>query len=184
MKAILLYGSYSIQIFPLHLDGRAFSCALYENLNRLLSFRVYSLYNLHVFCSCTVRESKNEAGRGGRGRGYGRGRGGGGYNRDAANNENTFSNSGYNRESVPSGPGAFEDGPPKRRFSGGDGDGRPTERRGYGGDGDGRPSERRGYGGPRGSYHGGRRGGFGNGEVGDEERPRRTFERRSGTGRG
>lgn len=138
--------------------------------------------------SQAVRESKNEAGRGGRGggrgSGYGRGRGGGGYNRDAANNENTFSNSGYNRESVPSGQGAFEDGPPKRRFSGGDGDGRPTERRGYGGDGDGRPSERRGYGGPRGSYHGGRRGGFGNEEVGDEERPRRTFERRSGTGRG
>ncbi|PRQ57409.1 putative hyaluronan/mRNA-binding protein [Rosa chinensis] len=133
--------------------------------------------------SQAVRDSKDEAGRGGRGggRGYGRGRGGGGYNRDSANNEN---NSGYNRESAPAGQGAFEDAPPKRRFSGGDGDGRPSERRGYGGDGEGRTTERRSYGGPRGSYHGGRRGGFGNGEVGDEERPRRIHERRSGTGRG
>ncbi|XP_050386733.1 RGG repeats nuclear RNA binding protein A isoform X1 [Argentina anserina] len=131
-----------------------------------------------------VRESKNEASRGGRGGGrgygYGRGRGGGGYNRDSANNEN---NSGYNRDSVPAGQGAFEDAP-KRRFSGGDGDGRPSERRGYGGDGEGKTTERRSYGGPRGSYHGGRHGGFGNGEVGDEERPRRNFDRRSGTGRG
>lgn len=31
---------------------------------------------------------------------------------------------------------------------------------------------------------GGRRGGFANGESGDVERPRRTYERRSGTGRG
>ncbi|XP_004306983.1 PREDICTED: circumsporozoite protein-like [Fragaria vesca subsp. vesca] len=131
-----------------------------------------------------VRESKNEGGRGGRGgggRGYGRGRGGGGYNRDSANTEN---NSGYNRELVSAGQGAFEDAQPKRHFSGGDGDGRPSERRGYGGDGDGRTTERRSYGGPRGAYQGGRRGGFGNGEVGDEERLRRNYERRSGTGRG
>lgn len=40
--------------------------------------------------------------------------------------------------------------------------------------------ERRGYGGPR----GGRRGDFSNGEVADGERPRRVFERHSGTGRG
>ncbi|KAJ8748751.1 hypothetical protein K2173_011305 [Erythroxylum novogranatense] len=44
-------------------------------------------------------------------------------------------------------------------------------------DGDRRPFERRSYGGPR----SGRRGGFNNGEVGDGERPRRAFERRSGT---
>ncbi|ONI22486.1 hypothetical protein PRUPE_2G132500 [Prunus persica] len=106
-----------------------------------------------------VREARNEAGGGrggGRGRGYGysRGRGGGGYNRESPNNENTFTNSG-----APAGQGAFEDG-------------------------DGNQSERRGYGGPRGPYRGGRRGGFGNGEVSDGERPRRVFERRSGTGRG
>lgn len=52
------------------------------------------------------------------------------------------------------------------------------------GDG-GKSSERRGYGGSRGGYRGGRRGGFANGDVDDDEgRPRRAFERRSGTGRG
>lgn len=45
-------------------------------------------------------------------------------------------------------------------------------------------SERRGYGGPRGAPRGGRRGGFSNGEVAEGERPRRVFERHSGTGRG
>lgn len=112
----------------------------------------------------TAREARNEAGRGagrGVGRGYGRGRGGVGFtreSRDYANNENVFSNSG-----VPSGPIAPEDGDT----------GRTSERRG-------------GYGGPRGSFRGGggRRGGFSNGEAGDGERPRRVFERRSGTGRG
>ncbi|KAJ0051890.1 hypothetical protein Pint_00090 [Pistacia integerrima] len=107
-----------------------------------------------------VREAKSETGRGGGrggGRGYGRGRGssGGGYRRDSTNDENSFGNSG-----VPGGQGALEDGEA------------------------GKNSERRGYGAPRGPYRGGRRGGFSNGEVGDEERPRRTFERRSGTGRG
>ncbi|XP_027363937.1 RGG repeats nuclear RNA binding protein A-like isoform X2 [Abrus precatorius] len=50
----------------------------------------------------------------------------------------------------------------------------------------GKPSERLGYGGPRGPYRGGRggRGGFSNGEAGEDGRPRRVFERRSGTGRG
>lgn len=112
----------------------------------------------------TAREARNEAGRGvgrGVGRGYGRGRGGVGFtreSRDYSNNENVFSNSG-----VPSGPIAPEDGDT----------GRTSERRG-------------GYGGPRGSFRGGggRRGGFSNGEAGDGERPRRVFERRSGTGRG
>lgn len=116
-----------------------------------------------------VREARSESrggGRGGGGRGYGRGRGGGGgYNRDSANNEGSFPDSG-----APAGQGAVE-----------------------GGD-SGRSGERRGYGGPRGPYRGGggsgggggggRRGGFSNGDAGDVERPRRVFERRSGTGRG
>lgn len=103
-----------------------------------------------------VREGKNESGRGGGrgGRGYGRGRGGGGFNRDYANNENSFSNMG-----VAGGQGAPEDGE------------------------GGKPSERRNYGGPRPPFRG-RRGGFSNGEAGDGDRPRRAFERRSGTGRG
>ncbi|XP_022959730.1 RGG repeats nuclear RNA binding protein A-like [Cucurbita moschata] len=46
----------------------------------------------------------------------------------------------------------------------------------------GKTTERRGYGGPRG--RGGRRGGFNNGEAADGERPRRVFERHSGTGHG
>ncbi|XP_062175327.1 RGG repeats nuclear RNA binding protein A-like [Alnus glutinosa] len=115
-----------------------------------------------------VREARNEGGRGGGrggggggggGRGYGRGRGGGGggFNRDSANNENSFSTSG-----VPAAQGATEEGD------------------------SGKAGERRSYGGPRGPYRGGRRGGFSNGEVGDGdgERPRRAYERRSGTGRG
>ncbi|KAL5799011.1 hypothetical protein ACOSQ2_003831 [Xanthoceras sorbifolium] len=111
------------------------------------------------------REARNEAGRGGvrggggggGGRGYGRGRGGGGgaYKRDFVNDESSFSNSGF-----PTGQGAPEDGE------------------------SGNTSERRGFGGPRGPYRGGRRGGFSNGDVDDGERSRRTFERRSGTGRG
>lgn len=103
-----------------------------------------------------MRETKNEGGRGGgRGRGYGRGRGRGGYNRDSASNENSLSN-----VAASAGQGALEDGDA------------------------GRPSERRGYDAPPRGFRGGRRGGFANGEVGDGERPRRVFERRSGTGRG
>ncbi|KAK9757748.1 hypothetical protein RND81_01G183700 [Saponaria officinalis] len=53
------------------------------------------------------------------------------------------------------------------------------------GDGEGgRDSERRAYGGPRPPYRGGRRGGFNNEEGRDGDRPRRTYERNSGTGRG
>lgn len=104
-----------------------------------------------------VREAKTEVGRGGgrgEGRGYGRGRGSGGFNRDASNNESVGNNG----------------------FTGGY---RPSE------EGDaGKAPERRGYGGPRGSFRGGRRGGFSNGESGEGERPRRIYERRSGTGRG
>ncbi|KAL6981401.1 hypothetical protein U1Q18_023031 [Sarracenia purpurea var. burkii] len=105
-----------------------------------------------------VRETKNEAGRGGGrggGRGYGRGRGGGGFNRDSAK-DSSFGNSGYSGVQ-----GANEEADTEKA----------SERRG-------------GYGGPRGSFRGGRRGAFSNGEVGDGERPRRVFERRSGTGRG
>ncbi|KAM7508854.1 hypothetical protein LguiA_019307 [Lonicera macranthoides] len=107
-----------------------------------------------------VREAKNEGPRGGGrgvGRGYGRGRGGGGFNRDTANKESSFGGSGFS-----SGQGAIEESDSGRTF----------ERRG-------------GYDGPRGPFRGGRRGvGSGNGEAEDGERPRRVFERRSGTGRG
>ncbi|KAM3323081.1 plasminogen activator inhibitor 1 RNA-binding protein-like [Capsicum chacoense] len=105
-----------------------------------------------------VREAKTEFGRGGGrggGRGYSRGRGGGGFNREASNNENF---------------------PRNREFSGGVVASEYVE--------GGRPSERRGgYGGPR-AFRGGRQGGFSNGEMPEGDRPRRTFERRSGTGRG
>lgn len=112
----------------------------------------------------TVRESRNEGGRGGRGygggrgggRGYGGGRGGRGFGRDySSNEENSFPVSG-----APGSQGPIEEGDAAKS------------------------SERRSYGGPRGPYRGGRRGGFSNGEAGEEGRPRRTFERRSGTGRG
>ncbi|GAV92871.1 HABP4_PAI-RBP1 domain-containing protein/Stm1_N domain-containing protein, partial [Cephalotus follicularis] len=106
-----------------------------------------------------VREAKNEVGRGGGrggGRGFGRGRGGGGFNRDSRSNDNSFGNS--------------------NGFSGGY---RPSE------EGDaGKSSERRGSIVPRGPYRGGRRGSFGNENDGEGERPRRIYERRSGTGRG
>lgn len=108
----------------------------------------------------SVREAKPESARGGRGggRGYGRGRGaGGGSNRDFANNDNS-----YGTREISAVQGASDEV-----------DGKPSERRG-------------GYGGPRGPFRGGRRGGFSNGEDGEGERdrPRRPFERRSGTGRG
>ncbi|CAH2075674.1 unnamed protein product [Thlaspi arvense] len=107
-----------------------------------------------------VREAKNEGARGGSrgggGRGYGRGRGGGGFNRDSSNRENTLGGN--------------------NGFSGGY---KPTE------DGDGeKPSERRRYGGPHGGFRVHAGGGFGNGEVAEEEHPRRMYDRRSGTGRG
>ncbi|KAM7494042.1 hypothetical protein LguiB_028651 [Lonicera macranthoides] len=109
-----------------------------------------------------VREGKTDGPRGGGrfgGRGTGRGRGGGrGFNRDSDNNETTFGgNNGYSGRYRP------EDGGDAEKFS---------ERRG-------------GYSGPpRGGYRGGRRGGYSNGNAADGERPRRVFERRSGTGRG
>ncbi|KAL8216412.1 hypothetical protein R6Q57_023249 [Mikania cordata] len=106
-----------------------------------------------------VQEAKTNGQRGG-GRFGGRGgRGGRGFNRDSpANNENSYgTNNGFN--------GSYN---------------RPSE------DGDAeKSSERRsGYGGPRGGYRGGRRGGYTNGDAVDGERPRRVFDRHSGTGRG
>jgi len=104
-----------------------------------------------------VRETKSE-GRGGSrggGRGYARGQGGG-FTRDSVNKENNFGNN--------------------NGFSGGY---RPTE------EGDaGKTFERRGSGGPRSAFRGGPRGGFSNGDDAEGERPRRIYERRSGTGRG
>ncbi|KAL8064648.1 hypothetical protein ABFX02_01G104900 [Erythranthe guttata] len=105
-----------------------------------------------------VRESRNEGQRGGRG--GARGRGGRGFGRDSVENVNKFENGngysgGYNRRT--------EDGDAGKA-----------------------PSERRQYGGPRGGGGGGAafRGGDRNGESEEGDRPRRTFERRSGTGRG
>ncbi|MBA0826875.1 hypothetical protein Goarm_011689, partial [Gossypium armourianum] len=90
----------------------------------------------------------------GGGRGTGRGRGRGG--------------SGFNRDSRVSDN--------SNGYSGGY---RPSE------EGDGKQYERRGgYDGPRGSFRGGRRGGFNNGDSGEGERPRRQYDRHSGTGRG
>ncbi|CAN6712474.1 unnamed protein product [Malus baccata var. baccata] len=110
----------------------------------------------------SVRDGKYEGGRGGGrgsggGRGFSRGRGGGGGGGGEFNRD-PISNENTNG------------------FSGGY---RPSE------EGDGKASERRGgYGAPRGSFRGGRRGGYKNGEDGEGERPRRVFDRHSGTGRG
>ncbi|KAL8210311.1 hypothetical protein R6Q57_007043 [Mikania cordata] len=105
-----------------------------------------------------VREARNEGGRGGRGgRGYGRGgRGGRGFNKDLADNEGSFGN---HAVSVGQGGGTEES------------NGRYSERRG-------------GYGGPRGGFRDGRQGSFSNGDLVDGERPRRTYDRHSGTGHG
>ncbi|CAM8901126.1 unnamed protein product [Rhodiola kirilowii] len=65
-------------------------------------------------------------------------------------------------------------------FNGNSGGYKPSDERDSG-----KSVEKRvGYGGPRGSFRGGRGGGFSNGEATEGERPRRVFERRSGTGRG
>ncbi|KAL3360322.1 hypothetical protein AABB24_013655 [Solanum stoloniferum] len=113
--------------------------------------------------SQAVREARTDGQRGGgRGgpRGGARGRGRGrGFNQEFTDDGNAFgSNNGFSgRYSAP------EDGE----------SGKVSERRG-------------GYGGSRGGFHGGRRGGFNNGDAaeGEGERPRRVFDRRSGTGRG
>ncbi|KAJ4797325.1 Hyaluronan / mRNA binding family [Rhynchospora pubera] len=114
-----------------------------------------------------VKEAKNNSapargGRGGAGRGGGGGRGGRGYG-DRDRPYRDFSNTnGYSR-----GPdnAATENG----TVAAG------TEESAGG---------ERGPRGPRGPYRGGpRRGGYGDGEAGEEGRPRRTFDRHSGTGR-
>ncbi|KAL3329589.1 hypothetical protein AABB24_033769 [Solanum stoloniferum] len=112
--------------------------------------------------SQAVREARSDGQRGGRGgpRGGARGRGRGrGFNQDFAADENAFgSNNGFSgRYNAP------ENGE----------SGKVSERRG-------------GYGGSRGGFYGGRRGGFNNGDAaeGEVERPRKVFDRRSGTGRG
>ncbi|XP_055819703.1 RGG repeats nuclear RNA binding protein A-like isoform X3 [Solanum dulcamara] len=113
--------------------------------------------------SQAVREARTDGQRGG-GRGgprrgaLGRGRGRG-FNQEFAADENAFGrNNGFSgRNSAP------EDGESGKLF----------ERRG-------------GYSGSGGGFRGGRRGGFNNGDAadGEGERPRRVFDRRSGTGRG
>nr|KJB37652.1 hypothetical protein B456_006G214200 [Gossypium raimondii] len=102
-----------------------------------------------------VREARNDPGRGGRGAGRGGGRGYGGRGFNRDSNVNDNSNA-FSGGYRPS-----EEGEERKQ----------TERRG-------------GYGGPRGSFRGGRRGGFNDGESGEGERPRRMYDRRSGTGRG
>ncbi|KAL1834764.1 hypothetical protein ACET3Z_004415 [Daucus carota] len=109
-----------------------------------------------------VRESRSDGQRGGGrfgGRGTGRGRGGR-FGRDFADNGNSYNNNN----------GGFSEG--YRQPEQGDLD---------------KSSERRAYGGPRGgggAPRGGRRGGYNNGEVTEGERPRRVYERHSGTARG
>ncbi|KAL8226683.1 hypothetical protein R6Q57_016515 [Mikania cordata] len=107
-----------------------------------------------------VQEAKADAQRGGgryAGRGNGRGgRGGRGFNHESGDNENSYgTTNGFNGGYKP-----LEDGDVDKS------------------------SDRRAYGGPRGGYRGGHRGGYTNGDATDGERPRRVFERRSGTGRG
>ncbi|PKA64218.1 hypothetical protein AXF42_Ash009438 [Apostasia shenzhenica] len=120
-----------------------------------------------------VKEARSPGGAG-RGGGFGGGRGGPsrgrgargsgpGTNRDFGNG-NANVNSGFYGGSGLGGSGlGSEEVDP----------GKNTER------------ERGPYGGPRQPFRGGRRGGYGNGDGGlDSERPRRPYERRSGTGRG
>lgn len=104
-----------------------------------------------------VQDAKADGQRGGGSFGGGRGgRGGRGYNRDSVDNDNSYgSTNGFNGGYKPSEDGDVD------KFS---------ERLG-------------GYSGPRGGYRAARRGGYTNGDA-DGERPRRVFERRSGTGRG
>ena len=102
-----------------------------------------------------VREARNDPGRGGRGAGRGGGRGYGGRGFNRDSNVNDNSNA------FLGGYRPSEEGEERKQ----------TERRG-------------GYGGPRGSFRGGHRGGFNDGESGEGERPRRMYDRRSGTGRG
>ncbi|KAF2538091.1 hypothetical protein F2Q68_00023014 [Brassica cretica] len=80
------------------------------------------------------------------------------------------------------GDGGFSRGGYNRDFRGGDGNSKPSEEAGVS-----KPSEEAGVSKPlyekRSVYGSARRGGGRRGEAGDGERPRRTFERHSGTGR-
>ncbi|KAG9154308.1 hypothetical protein Leryth_000760 [Lithospermum erythrorhizon] len=105
--------------------------------------------------SQAVREAKSDAPRSGRG-GFRGGSRGRGYNRDSNVNEIPISNGNGNSGGY-RGPQEIEAG---------------------------KTVERNGFAGPRGGFRGGRRGGFNNGDAAEGERPRRNFERRSGTGRG
>ncbi|KAL3743324.1 hypothetical protein ACJRO7_018599 [Eucalyptus globulus] len=103
-----------------------------------------------------VKEARSDTGGRGRGRGGGRG-----YGRGRGGGR------GYDQDS-----GNYDGPAGNNGFSGGY---RPSE------EGDsGKSSERGG----RGFFRGGRPGGYNNGEAGEGERPRRAFDRRSGTGRG
>lgn len=123
-----------------------------------------------------MREARNDGGRGGgRGRGFGRGRGSGGFGGGSGGGFGGGSGGGYGGGG---GRGRRDFGNEDNTYGHAAAPGAPE-------DGEsGKPLERRGSGGPR-PYRGGRRGGFSNGEGGEgEERPRRQFERHSGTGRG
>jgi len=121
--------------------------------------------------SQAVREAKSNTAAP---RGGGSGRGGPGRGRGDRSGGRDFGNG--NTNGYAGGYGGV---------GGGEGDNRrplDRERGPYGG-----PSDRESgpYSGPRQSFRGGRRDGYGNEEAGgDSERPRRTYERRSGTGRG
>ncbi|CAM8940047.1 unnamed protein product [Rhodiola kirilowii] len=105
--------------------------------------------------SLAVKEARSEGGRGGaRGTGRGRGRGRSG---------GEFNRDSFNNDTA---YGA----PPVPYKGSEEGEGKTYERRG-------------GYGGPRGSFRGGRRGGSNDGDAAEGERPRRVYERHSGTGR-
>lgn len=112
--------------------------------------------------SQAVWEAKTETVRGGS-------RGGRGGGRDFGRGSGRGRGGGYNRDFA-SNENAFNNaGLPANQAEEGEG---------------GKPYERRAYAGPRGPYRGGRRGGFSNEEGRDGERPRRTYERRSGTAHG
>ncbi|KAK3434646.1 hypothetical protein EUGRSUZ_D02118 [Eucalyptus grandis] len=103
-----------------------------------------------------VKEARSDTGGRGRGRGGGRG-----YGRGRGGGR------GYDQDS-----GNYDGPAGNNGFSGGY---RPSE------EGDsGKSSDRGG----RGFFRGGRPGGYNNEEAGEGERPRRAFDRRSGTGRG
>lgn len=123
----------------------------------LFSIGCFKMRSHPYFCLfLLVREARNE------GTGRGGGRGGRGFGRGGRGSSFNRESANENSLNVTSGVGSGEENVSK-----------PSGGRGSYGDR------------PRGPYRGGRRGGFSDGVVGDDERsPRRQFERRSGTGRG